>query len=73
MITEADDTARKVYNAMVAENTRRAEYFQSGEVHKYWLKDNILVGPIWGGGGGAACHRGPTYSGQLALCCNVKL
>ena len=39
MMSEADDTAKKVCDAMVAGHAKRAEYFQSGEVHKYPLKD----------------------------------
>ena len=43
MMSEADDTAKKVCDAMVAENAKRAEYFQSGEFRKYWLKDTVWV------------------------------
>ena len=43
MMSEADDTAKKVCDAMVAEHAKRAEYFQSGEVHKYQLKDTVWV------------------------------
>ena len=43
MMSEADDTAKKVCDAMVAEHAKRAEYFPSGEVHKYRLKDTVWV------------------------------
>ena len=43
MMSEADDTSKKVCDTMVAEHAKRAEYFQSGEVHKYWLKDTVWV------------------------------
>ena len=42
MMSEADDTAKKVCDAMVAEHAKRTEYFQSGEVHKYRRKDTVL-------------------------------
>ena len=41
--SEADDTAKKVCDAMVAEHAKRAEYFRSRGVHKYWLKDTVWV------------------------------
>ena len=44
MMSEADPTAKKVCDAIVAEHTMRAEYFPSGEVHKYQLKDTVWVG-----------------------------
>ena len=28
---------------MVEEHAKRAQYFSSGEVHKYWLKDTVWV------------------------------
>ena len=43
MMSKADDTVRKVWDAMVAEHAKRAEYFQSGEVHKYRLKNTVWV------------------------------
>ena len=43
MMSEADDTAKKVCDAMVVEHAKRAEYLQSGEVHKYRLKDTVWV------------------------------
>ena len=43
MMSEADHTAKKVCDAMVAEHAKRAEYFQSGEVHKYRLKDTVWL------------------------------
>ena len=43
MISEANDTAKKSGDAMVSEHARRAEYFLSGEVHKYRLKDTVCV------------------------------
>ena len=43
MMFEADDTAKKVCDAMVAEHAKRAEYFQSREVHKYRLNDTRWV------------------------------
>ena len=43
MMSEADDTAKKMCDAMVAEHSKRAGYFQSGEVHKYRLKDTLWV------------------------------
>ena len=44
MMSEADDTAKKVCDAMVAKDAKRAEYFQSRKVHKYRLKDTFRVG-----------------------------
>ena len=41
MMSEADNTAKKVCDAMVAEHAKRAEYFQSGESHKYRLKNTV--------------------------------
>ena len=43
MMSEADDTAEKVCDAMVVGHAKRAKYFQSGKVHKYWLKDTLWV------------------------------
>ena len=43
MMSKAENRARKVCDAMVAEHAKRAEYFQSGEIHKYWLKDTVRV------------------------------
>ena len=43
MMSEADDTAKKVCDAMVAKNANWAEYFQSGEVDKYRLKNAVPV------------------------------
>ena len=43
MMSEADNTAKEVRDPMVAEHAKRAEYFQSGEVHKYRLKDTVSV------------------------------
>ena len=43
MMFEADDKAKKVCEAMVAEHAKRAEYFRSGDVHKYRLKDTVWV------------------------------
>ena len=43
MMSEADDTAKKVCDALVAEHAKRAEYFKSGKVHKYRLKDTMWV------------------------------
>ena len=39
MMSEANNTARKVSDAMVAEHAKWAKYFQSGEFYKYRLKD----------------------------------
>ena len=41
MMSEAEDTAKKVCDAMVAEHAKRAEYFQSREIHNYRLKDTV--------------------------------
>ena len=43
MMSKADDTAKKVCDAMVAEHAKRAEDFQSGEVDKYRLNDTVWV------------------------------
>ena len=43
MMSEADDTAEKVCDGMLAEHAKRTQYFQSGEVHKYRLKDTVWV------------------------------
>ena len=43
MMSEADDMARKVCDAVVAEHAKRAEYFNSGDVHKYRLKDSMWL------------------------------
>ena len=43
MMSEADYTAKKVCDAMVAKPAKRAEYFPSGEVHKYRLNDTVWV------------------------------
>ena len=42
-MSEAEDTANKVCDAMVAEHARRAEYFQSAEDQKCRLKDTVWV------------------------------
>ena len=44
MRPEADDTAKKGCDAVLAEHAKRAEYFESGEFHKYRLKDTVWVG-----------------------------
>ena len=43
IMSEAHDTAKKVCDALVAEHAERAEYVQSGEVHKYRPKDTMWV------------------------------
>ena len=43
MMSKADDAAEKVCDAMVAQHRKRAEYFRSGDVHKYRLKDTVWV------------------------------
>ena len=43
IMSEADNTAKKMCDAMVAEYAKRAEYFQSGEIHKYRLKYTVWV------------------------------
>ena len=43
MMSEADDTATKVCDAMVLEHAKRAEYFCCGEVHKYPLRDTVWL------------------------------
>ena len=43
MMSEADDTAEKVSDAMVTEHVKRTEYFQAGEVHKYRIKVTVWV------------------------------
>ena len=43
MMSKGDDTAKKVCGAMLAEHAKRPEYFPSGEVHKYRLKDTVWV------------------------------
>ena len=43
MMFEADDTAKKVCDAMVAEHAKRAEYTESGEVQKYRLEDTMWL------------------------------
>ena len=43
MMSEADVMAKKQCDAMVAEHAKRAEYFQSGEAHKYRLKYTVWV------------------------------
>ena len=43
MMSESDDRAKKVCDAMVREHAKRAKYFRSGDVHKYQLKDTVWV------------------------------
>ena len=43
MMSEADDTAKKVCDTMVAEHAKRAGYYQSRKITKYWLKDIVWV------------------------------
>ena len=43
MTSEADNTAKKVCDAMMPEHAKRAEYFQSGDIHKYRLNDTVWV------------------------------
>ena len=43
MMSEADNTANKVCDAMVAQHTKRAKYFCSGEVQRYLLQDTDRV------------------------------
>ena len=43
MMSEGDNTAKKVCDAMVAEHAKEAKYFPSGEVHKYRLRDIVWV------------------------------
>ena len=43
MMSNADDTARKVCEAMVAEHAKLAEYFCCRDLHKYRLEDTVLV------------------------------
>ena len=43
VMSEANDTAKKVCHAIVAEHAKKAEYSQSGEVHKHRLKDTVWV------------------------------
>ena len=43
MMSETDDTAKKVCDAMVTEHAKRAQDFQSGEVHRHGLKDTLWV------------------------------
>ena len=43
MMSEANHTAKKVCDAMVAKHAKRAEYFQPGELHKCRLKDTVRV------------------------------
>ena len=43
MMPEADRMANKVCDTMEAEHAKRAEYFCTGEVHKYRLKDTVWV------------------------------
>ena len=43
MMSKPDGTAKKVCDAMVAEHARRAEYSESGKLHKHRLKDAVWV------------------------------
>ena len=43
MMFESDDMAKKVCDAMVAEHAKGGEYFQSGGIQKYRLKDMVWV------------------------------
>ena len=43
MMSEANNTAKKVCDAMVGEHEILAKYFFSGHVHKYRLKDTVSV------------------------------
>ena len=45
MVSEADNTAKKVSDAMVAKHAKRAAYFLSAEVNRYRLKDTVWVEP----------------------------
>ena len=43
MMSEDDDTAKKVCDAMLVEHARPAKYFQSEEAGKYRVKDTVWV------------------------------
>ena len=43
MMPEADNTAKKVCDAMVTEHAKRAKYIQPGELHKYRPEDSVWV------------------------------
>ena len=43
MMSEAEGTAKKVCDAMVAEHAKGADHFQSGKIHKYRLKETVWV------------------------------
>ena len=43
MMSEADNTAQKVCDAMKAEHAEEAEYFRFGNFHKYRLKDTVWL------------------------------
>ena len=43
MMSEADDTVKKVCDAKVAEHAKRAMYFCSGDLNNYQLKDTLWV------------------------------
>ena len=43
MISQAENTAKKVFDAMEAAHAKSAEYFESKGVHKYCLKDTVWV------------------------------
>ena len=43
MMSEADKTAKKVCDAMVAQHETRPEYFWSRDVHKHRLNDTVWV------------------------------
>ena len=41
MMSEADNTAKKVCDATATEHAKRAEFFQTGELRKYQIKDTV--------------------------------
>ena len=43
MMNEADATAAKVCKSLHDEHERRAKYFKEGKIHKYSLKDTLVV------------------------------
>ena len=43
MMSEADATAAKVCKSLHDEHEERARYFKEGKIHKYSLKDPVLV------------------------------
>ena len=43
MMSEADATAAKVWKSLHDEHERRAKYLKEGKIHKYSLKDTVLV------------------------------